>query len=586
MATNIGDLRIQLSAETATFSRDLNKAKGELKQASYLMSKNIGDFHASIGAAKEQILGFATAAVSAAGVIGIGALIKSSLESAVAIEKNAKQAGVGVEAFQELEYAASKYHVTTEALTDGLKELALRGDEFALSGKGSAAEAFERLGFTTQDVNERLADTPALLSEVITRMEGLDKASQIRISDEIFGGQGGEQFVAMIQGGSLAMEELRREARELGIVLDEDLIHNSDKASKNLDSLQKMLSAHVTRAIVSLAPEIVGLTEKLIGSDDAISDFKAGMEGIGTAIKSVVGAGVVAKNTLELIGKTLAAGAAQFVSLAQGDFTGAQAIGDQWVKDAKGDLADVMALFDVVDARASQRTGAPSSSGDTAAPAAGGRNSGNATTTDLKNQVAMVKQIFAELQQETREATTINQEMYEQLGTGAENVAKDEVQALMARAAKWKTAGADIADINEWLYAHIEELRVKWAERGEQEAAEYLDSFTVYRGSLIDEYFKLQEAAVAELDKIGVRMDLLDKQDITLDVYLRDHASAQIEALVARVRAMQAAALEVQSSVTSGSGGSTVITNNYNGQMSRSDVMNISTEQMRLTNRN
>lgn len=595
MATNIGDLRINLSAETAAFSRDLNKAKGELKQASYLMSKNIGDFQASMGAAKEQLLGFATAAVSAAGVIGIGALIKSSLESAVAIEKNAKQAGVGVEAFQELEYAASKYHVTTEALTDGLKELALRGDEFALTGKGSAAEAFERLGFTTQDVNERLADTPALLSEVITRMEGLDKASQIRISDEIFGGQGGEQFVAMIQGGSLAMEELRREARELGIVLDEDLIHNSDKASKNLDSLQKMLSAHVTRAIVSLAPEIVGLTEKLIGSDDAISDFKAGMEGIGTAVKGVVGAGVVAKNTLELIGKTLAAGAAQFVSLAQGDFTGAQAIGDQWVKDAKGDLADVMALFDVIDARASQRMGAPSSSGVTAGPAAGGRNSGNATTDDLKNQVAMIKQIFAELQTEQKEAVSLNKEMYEQLGTGAETVAKDEVVALMERAAKWKAAGAEIADINEWLYARIEEMRVKWAERGEQEAAEYLDSFSVHRGSLIDEYTQLQEAAVAELNKIGVRMDLLDKQDITLDIYLRDHVTAQINALMAKIQTLQATASGLSYDMGGGMSGpgwgppittTRIISNNYNQALSRSDVVNISTEQERLGNRN
>lgn len=587
MATKIGDLRIQLSAETATFSRDLNKAKGELKQATYFMSKNIGDFHASIGAAKEQLLGLATTAVSAAGVIGIGALIKSSLESAVAIEKNAKQAGVGVEAFQELEYAASKYHVTTEALTDGLKELALRGDEFALTGKGSAAEAFERLGFTTQDVNERLADTPALLSEVINRMEGLDKASQIRISDEIFGGQGGEQFVAMIQAGNVAMEKLRREARALGIVLDENLIRNSDKASQNLDSLQKMLSAHVTRAIVSLAPEIVGLTEKLIGSDDAISDFKAGMEGIGTAIKGVVGAGVVAKNTLELIGKTLAAGAAQFVSLAQGDFTGAQAIGDQWVKDAKGDLADVMALFDVVDARASQKAVAPPSSGGSVTPDGGGRNSGNATTADLEKQVAMVKQIFAELEAENKAAISINQEMYEQLGIGAENVAKDEVQALMERAEKWKEAGAEITTINEWLYEQIDGLRATWAEKGEQEAVEYLNKFTTHSRSLIDEYISVQEAAVAELDKIGVRMDLLDKQDINLDVYLRDHASAQINDIIRRVRSMQDYGLGVESSVSGGgsASSSSTTTINISEKVSRSDVNNIVNEASRQEGR-
>jgi hypothetical protein len=94
---------------------------------------------------------------------------------------------------------------------------------------------------------------------------------------------------------------------------------------------------------------------------------------------------------------------------------------------------------------------------------------------------------------------------------------------------------------------------------------------------------------VAELDKIGVRMDLLDKQDITLDVYLRDHASAQIDALVARVRTMQAEALAVETSTSGGpnsrSGGGTV-TNNFNQNLSRSDVVNITTEQGRLFNRN
>jgi hypothetical protein len=563
----------------------MDKTAGELKKSTYLMRKSMGDFASSMSAAKEQLFSLGTAAVSVAGVVGIGALIKSSLESAVAIEKNAKQAGVGVEAFQELEYAASKYHVTTEALTDGLKELALRGDEFALTGKGSTAEAFQRLGFSAQDVNERLTDTPKLLSEVIERMEGLDKASQIRISDEIFGGQGGEQFVAMIQSGSRAMEELRREARDLGVVLDEDLIRNSDQASKNLDSLQKMLSAHVTRAIVALAPEIVGLTEKFIGSDEAIADFKEGMEGVGTAIKSVVGFGVIAKNTFDGVGKTIAAAAAFHLSLGKGDFFGAKAISDQWLLDMKGDLGDVMKLFDEVEARGIQPAGLSSPSSP---PSSDPRNSGYATTDDLKNQAAMVKQIFAELQAETKAATTLNQEMYEQLGTGAETVAKDEVRALMERAQKWQEAGADIWEINDWLYKNIEDLRLKWAENGEQDAVNYLDSVTALHRNLVEEYTKMEQEAVAALDQIGVHMDLLDKQDITLDIYLADHASAQIEAIISRVRAMQAEGLAVQTSI----GGTdtrtfvTPVTNNFNQNLSRSDVVNITTEQGRLLNRN
>jgi hypothetical protein len=329
----------------------------------------------------------------------------------------------------------------------------------------------------------------------------------------------------------------------------------------------------------------VGLTEKFIGNDEAIADFKEGMEGVGTAIKSVVGAGVIAKNTFDVIGKTIAAAAAQFLALGQGDFVGAKAIGAQWLLDMKGDLGDVMKLFDEVDARSIQPAGLSSPSSP---PSSGPRNSGYATTDDLKNQAAMVKQIFAELQAETKAATTLNQEMYEQLGIGAENVAKDEVQALMERAQKWQEAGADIWEINDWLYKNIEELRLKWAENGEQDAVNYLDSVTALHHNLVDEYTKMEQEAVAALDQIGVRMDLLDKQDITLDIYLADHASAQIEAIISRVRAMQAEGLALQTSI----GGTetrtfvTPVTNNFTQNLSRSDVVNITTEQGRLLNRN
>lgn len=213
----------------------------------------------------------------------------------------------------------------------------------------------------------------------------------------------------------------------------------------------------------------------------------------------------------------------------------------------------------------------------------------------LKEQAAQVKQIYAELSEETQKAVTLNQEMYEQLGIGAENVAKDEVRALMERAQKWQEAGADITDINNWLYKNIEDLRLKWAENGEQDAVNFLDSVTALHHNLVEEYTKMEQEAVAALDQIGLRMDILDKQDITLDVYLADHATAQINAIMARVQALQAAA----SGLGDGMGGisgpgwgppitttTRIVNNNFNQSLSRSDVVNISTEQGRQENRN
>src|SRR5690606_5005138 len=99
----------------------------------------------------------------------------------------AKRAGVEVEAFQQWGYVARQNRIDIGALTDGFKELNLRADEFVVTGKGSAAEAFQRLGYTANDLKQKLQDPSNLMLEIIGRLEGLDKAAQIRIADELFG---------------------------------------------------------------------------------------------------------------------------------------------------------------------------------------------------------------------------------------------------------------------------------------------------------------------------------------------------------------------------------------------------------------
>jgi lambda family phage tail tape measure protein len=195
------------------------------------------------------------------GVAGFGALAKVSMDATAEMQKNATMAGVSTEAYQELTYAAGQYMISQDALTDGMKELALRTDEYVQTAGGSGKESFERLGFTQADLNKRLKDTPGLLREVIKRMEDLDTAAQIRIADELFGGTGGEQFVAMIDAGADALDGLTKEARALGVVMSDDLIKQSIQAKKEIDSLTTVLSSQFQRTIAELAPDIKEVAE-------------------------------------------------------------------------------------------------------------------------------------------------------------------------------------------------------------------------------------------------------------------------------------------------------------------------------------
>jgi len=208
--------------------------------------------------------GIAAAAALAVVSLGAGKLFQASEQAVNAlseIKAEAERAGTGAEAFQELSFAANQSAISQDALADGLKELSLRADEFVQTSKGSAAEAFERLGYSTAELAEGLKQSDKLFEDVIQRMEGLDKAAQIRIADEIFGGTAGEQFVRFLEKGADEIRRMRQEARDMGLVIDEHLIRNADESRKKMELMSKVVSTQMNTALANLAPIIVTAAE-------------------------------------------------------------------------------------------------------------------------------------------------------------------------------------------------------------------------------------------------------------------------------------------------------------------------------------
>lgn len=241
----------------------VNAVSGELKGGMSVLAGRLGAVGAGLGALGPA--GFAASVGIGAAVVALTGLVRASVTAATelaAIKDEAQQAGAAVETYQALQYAAEKYSVSQEALTDGLKELNLRADEFVVTGQGSAQEAFLRLGFTQEELQQKLGDTGALFLDVIRRMQGLEsEAARIRVADEIFGGTGGEQFVRMVAAGEEAVRSLMREARDLGYVMDESLINRADETRDKMNQLQRLIDLQLNSALVDLAPIALGVAE-------------------------------------------------------------------------------------------------------------------------------------------------------------------------------------------------------------------------------------------------------------------------------------------------------------------------------------
>lgn len=204
------------------------------------------------------VAGLSIGAVTAI-VDQMGNVVRSVAE----IGDAAKIAGVSVERFQQLKFVATENRVEIDALTDGLKELSLRADEFVVTGGGSAADAFKRLGYGAADLSRKLNDPAALFAEIIDRMNDLDKAAQIRVSDEIFGGSGGEQFVQLMGQGEGAIQATMDRAKEAGAVLDADLIKKAEDLDRRFAALQTRTSTFFKTLVIDVADagaKITGLT--------------------------------------------------------------------------------------------------------------------------------------------------------------------------------------------------------------------------------------------------------------------------------------------------------------------------------------
>ncbi|KAA0677786.1 phage tail tape measure protein [Roseomonas genomospecies 6] len=221
---------------------------------------------------------------AAAGVAAVGLALaaavqrsKQAAETFAEITKEADRIGVSVTAFQEIGYAAKQSGVNVEQLGEAMKELAGRAADAVASGTGDAAEGFAMIGLSTDALKPKLADTDALFTDVIERIGRLKTAGErVLAVQQIFGDEGGEPLLALIAKGADEFARMRKEAHDLGIVVDEHIVRTGANAAKQLDVLGSVIDTHLNRAVVDLAPVLVQMAQLFADIAAAVADVVDG----------------------------------------------------------------------------------------------------------------------------------------------------------------------------------------------------------------------------------------------------------------------------------------------------------------------
>ncbi|MBD3803557.1 MAG: hypothetical protein IE919_10005 [Thioclava sp.] len=185
-------------------------------------------------------------------------------------------AGVGVERFQSLAYAAQQYGIEQEKLSDILKDVNDKVGDFMANGAGPLQDFFTniapKVGVTAEQFRG-LSSADALGLYVKTLQDANVSQAEMTFYLEALASDA-TRLAPLFLDNASALKELEGAARDLGVVIDGELIEKSTRMGQIWDSLMATMQARFisfAATVMNGFDAIFGLTEEAqlnIGSDN------------------------------------------------------------------------------------------------------------------------------------------------------------------------------------------------------------------------------------------------------------------------------------------------------------------------------
>lgn len=231
-------------------------------------------------------------AKTALGGVTVGSIINAvkklgdmAIQSTVAldrVDKLSQKIGMSRQGFQEWDFAIAQSGASIEGLQMGMKTLATQADA-AAKGTGDSAEMFKKLGVEITDANGKIKDQETLFNEVFLALSDLESETERTAIASRLLGRASTELAPMLNSSKEEIEGLKRQAHDLGLVYEDDLIDAGVRLGDNIMSLQKSFEALKTKALAPIVSTLVIVTDKLLGQDTASGRLKDALDNVRNA---------------------------------------------------------------------------------------------------------------------------------------------------------------------------------------------------------------------------------------------------------------------------------------------------------------
>jgi hypothetical protein len=254
----IGNLAVTLGLNTAAFEQGATKAEVRAKALQGRLA-GVGSSIKGIGAA----LGIGL------GVTALAGMAKSAFDMAASLDEGAQKLGLTVEAFQELNTAATQNGIAQDSFATALSRMN-KSIGALEQGSKPAAEAFAKIGISFDDLKGKSPDQQLrVIADALNKLP--DVQQRVAVGSAIMG-RGFSELLPLINGGSAGLDHYADVSRKNGEITTEEA-KKLDELSDSWDRMKTRLGVFTAKLIATFAE----LADKL---DASLAKWYAWRDGI------------------------------------------------------------------------------------------------------------------------------------------------------------------------------------------------------------------------------------------------------------------------------------------------------------------
>ena len=255
-------------------------------------------------------LGIGLSAIGTAVLAPLAAAGKAFADQGGMLDDLSQRTGASAEALSGLQYAAELTGTGIEDLAGGFRKLAQTVDS-ALTGNQAAVDLFSSLGLTLDDLKgKKPEEIFSLLADRIAAID--DPIRRSALAMDLFG-KSGDRLLPMLVNGSAGLESLKREARDLGLVMSGEDIAAAAEFGDSLDRAWAACRGFAVTVGGALAPALQAGADLFVALSKGTREFIKENPGLVTALAlggaAILGVGVALAGlsmTITFVGTAIA----------------------------------------------------------------------------------------------------------------------------------------------------------------------------------------------------------------------------------------------------------------------------------------